>query len=271
MDARKPAVAGQFYPREAGRLRETAEQYLEASNVAPAPDRVVAVVAPHAGYVYSGPTAGYAYARIKGKSCNRVILLGCSHRYFIETASVFCQGAFDTPLGTFPIDEAFATELAGKLDSKTSEPHMLEHSLEVQLPFISVAIGTVPIVPVLFGGQPGDWHVGVGEALAELADDTDLVIASTDLSHYLSEEEANAVDRRSLDDVLAQDVGRFAKDIGSGASSMCGAAAVAAAMTLAKARGATEWNLLDYRTSAHASGDYDRVVGYGAVTMERPE
>jgi AmmeMemoRadiSam system protein B len=266
---RKPAVAGQFYPREPDRLRETVERYITASQVKPAPEEVAAVVAPHAGYVYSGPTAGYAYARAKGKQPKRAILLGCSHRYFIETASVFTEGAFATPLGSFPIDEPFAVTLAEKISSSSAEPHLAEHSLEVQLPFLSVAIGQVPIVPILFGGAPSKRHAEVGEMLADLADESDFVVASTDLSHYMNEEEASRIDHRSIEAVLTKDWATFAEKSASGACSLCGAAAVTAAMAYALARGAADWTLLDYRTSARASGDYDRVVGYTAIAMER--
>ena len=184
---REPAVAGQFYPGQAGVLRETANRYVEEAGVEAAPDHVVALVCPHAGYMYSGPTAGYAYARAKGKKPRRVILLGCSHRYMFPGASVYEVGAFDTPLGRFPIDEAFAKTLSTRLETAPTGPHDMEHALEVQLPFLAVALGLMPIVPVLFGSPAGEWHAQAGRVIAELVEDGDLVIASTDLSHYLSE------------------------------------------------------------------------------------
>ena len=269
--ARRPAVAGQFYPSDPEELRETVERHLESAGVTPAPEQVAAVIAPHAGYIFSGPTAGFAFARVRGKRPKRVVLLGCSHRHVIDTASVYPDGVFETPLGDFPIDRAFAQEFVATAGAHAStEPHLHEHALEVELPFISVAIGQVPIVPILFGGRPGAWHAKAGEALAGLVDDDDLVVASTDLSHYLTEDEANALDRHSLDTVLGQDWRKFADSIVSGACSTCGATAVAAAMTYALARNASDWRLLNYSTSARTSGDYDRVVGYAAISMERP-
>lgn len=266
---RKPGVAGQFYPREPHRLRETVEEHLEAATVSPAPERVVALVAPHAGYIYSGPTAGYAYARVRGKKPSRVVLLGCSHRHYVDTASVYTGGAFETPLGTMPIDDAFAQALAKKAESASVEPHLLEHSLEVQLPFLQMAIGHAPIVPVLFGARAGNWHGEFGAALAEMVDDSDLVVASTDLSHYLRQEEAERVDKESINAVLRQDWVAFNRESAAGRCSLCGTAAVTVAMAFALARSAKTWKLLDYRTSAAASGDYDRVVGYAAISMER--
>ena len=266
---RRPAVAGQFYPSDPEELRETVDAYLDAADVESAAERVVTIVSPHAGYVYSGPTAGHAYARVRGKRPTRVVLLGCSHRYAIETASVFTSGEFNTPIGAFSIDEAFARDLAEATGSVSVEPHVPEHSLEVQLPFLARAVGFVPIVPVLFGSNAGPWHAKMGEALARTLDAADLVVASTDLSHYLSEAGANEIDRRSIDAVLAKDWRAYAQGIRDQSCAMCGAAAVTAAMACARALQANEWKLLDYRTSGAASGDYGRVVGYAAISMER--
>ena len=133
---RPPAVAGQFYPAEAGALRQAVEGYMDASGVAPAESRVAALVAPHAGYVYSGPTAGYAYARVRGGTCRRVILLGRSHGYSFSGWRVYAKGAFDTPLGAMPVDEAFARDLAEGGSREARQTHASEHALEVQLPFL---------------------------------------------------------------------------------------------------------------------------------------
>jgi len=267
---RRPAVAGQFYPGDPDELRELVHRYVDLVEVTPKPDAVVALIAPHAGYVFSGPTAGKAYARVRGKHPQRAVLLGVSHRRRFNGTSIYDTGVFQTPVGAFTIDEAFAARLTDAVGSYSSEPHLLEHSIEVQLPFVAEALGNVPILPILLGAAPNDDHARLGQMLAELADDTDLVIASTDLSHYLPQEHAKRIDKVSLDTVLAQDWRVFADNIADGTCSMCGAAAVVVAMTYALARGATQWALLDYRTSAEASDDYDRVVGYGAVSMERP-
>lgn len=268
METRRPAVAGQFYPGTAHELRRAVEQHLAISGQEPAPQSTVAIVAPHAGYVYSGSTAGFAYARVRGKRPSRVILLGCSHRYAIEYASVATDDAFETPIGTLAADRAFAASLAEEMRSISDEPHRYEHALEVQFPFIQSVLGNVPVVAVLFGGPPAEWHIRIGERLAELADPSDLVIASTDLSHYLREEEAHQVDKHTLDVLLSQDCVRFSTELKQETCSMCGGAAVVAAMAFSLKRGAREWSVLDYRTSAEMSGDYSRVVGYAAISME---
>jgi hypothetical protein len=268
--ARKPAVAGMFYPSDAHELRKMVRFFLDEADIEPAPERVAAIMVPHAGYVFSGATAAHAYKRIQGKKPKRVVLLGCSHRYRITTASVFTAGSFITPLGNFPVDDVFADRLAHEFSSEPVEPHLLEHALEVQLPFLAESIGLVPIVPVLFGGHGGDWHVRAGESLAHLLDREDLVIASTDLSHYLSQEEAEVIDRQSLEGMLQQDWCDFNDGIARGTYSMCGSSAVTAAMAFAMCAGARDWEILDYRTSAEASGDTTRVVGYASVSMEWP-
>jgi len=269
MATRRPAVAGQFYPARAEELQEEVEQYLKDAEVACAPESVVALVAPHAGYIFSAWTAGFAYASVRGKRPRRVILMGCSHRHLVPTASVYDTGAFETPLGDFPIDEAFAGELAQEWGSQSAQPHRDEHSLEVHLPFVGVALGFVPIVPVLFGSPPTQWHAEAGAKLAEMADDSDLVVASTDLSHFLRDEDAHQIDKRTLDAVLSRDTTGVIEGLQRDTYSMCGGSAVVAAMAYALARGAEEWSLLDYRTSAETSGDYNRVVGYAAITMGR--
>ena len=268
MATRDPVVAGQFYPASETALREAVEGYAADSKVQAAPERVAALVAPHAGYMYSGPTAGYAFARVRGKKPKRVILLGRSHRQYFDRASVYESGEWNTPLGAMPVDEAFARALAAVIGPNTSRPHQWEHSLEVQLPFLRVVLGEIPIVPVLFGSDAVEWHMQLGETLADMADASDLVVASTDLSHYLSESAANAIDKMTLDRVLSQDYEALAKELVSETCSMCGGSAVVVAMAYALACGAKDWQLLDYRTSAYASGNTSEVVGYGAVSME---
>jgi AmmeMemoRadiSam system protein B len=122
----------------------------------------------------------------------------------------------------------------------------------------------------LFGANASAWHAKAGEAIAEMADPGDLLIASTDLSHYHPQAEANALDTRSIDCLLTQDIAAYTSAVADGRCLMCGSSAVEAAMAYAKALGANDWKLLDYRTSAEASGDFDAVVGYAAVSMERP-
>jgi len=264
---RYPAVAGAFYAADPARLRESVQSYLDGADVTPAPG-VSALVAPHAGFIYSGPTAGHAFARARGMSPGRVVLLGRSHRHRFEGVAAVSAGAFETPLGQLPVDGEMVRRACAVCGTGPSRAHDEEHCLEVLLPFVQVGFGTVPIVPLLFGEDPGDCHLRLGKALGAWLDPGDLVVASTDLSHYLTEEEANALDRATLDRVMQQDPGALVGQSEEGDYAMCGATAVVCAMAAALAREARAWRLLDYRTSAPVSGDYLRVVGYGALSME---
>lgn len=267
---RRAAVAGKFYPDDAATLREQLRRFLDEATraVAPAPARVAALIGPHAGYVYSGLCAAHAYARARGKTPGRVVLLGRSHRMRFHGVSVWQRGAFETPLGRTPVDAAFARAIAESFGSADTRAHDYEHALEVHLPFIQTVFPHAALVPLLFGEEPGNTAVSLGNWLGEQLDAEDLVITSTDLSHFLSESEANAIDLRTLECVASGDLTAFMRDIRAGACSMCGATAVACAMAYAKTRGATLCRILDYRTSARASGDTASVVGYAAMSLE---
>lgn len=268
MSVRHAAVAGQFYPGQAERLRSDVARYIHDSGVTPAPETVAGIVAPHAGYIYSGPTAGHVFARVQGKQSARALMLGRSHRYPFEGASVYTGDAFETPLGLTRVDTDFARALAEVCGSMPETPHHAEHALEVQIPFLQAAMPDTPIVPVLFGSEPDEWHINLGERLAAMLEPGDLVIASTDLSHFLAETKANAIDHNTIDVILSKDCREVCAALADDACSMCGGTAVVTAMACALARGADHWRLLDYRTSGAASGDFHRVVGYAAISME---
>ncbi len=270
MPNRAAAVAGQFYPAAPEKLRSTVARFLDDATTTPASACVSAIIAPHAGYPYSGPTAGWAFRRIQGMAPRRVVLLGPSHHYRFRGLSLYIEGAFETPMGVVPVDNAFMARLAARLGSQCPEAHVPEHALEVELPFLQTVLTPgFSIVPVLFGDYPAPEHHALAEFLAEHLDPGDLILASTDLSHFLSEPEANQIDRHSLNTVLAGDPDALATGLRDGACSLCGGTAVVVALAAANllgARSRTEW---DYRTSAWATSDFSRVVGYGGLTFER--
>lgn len=270
MPNRAPAVAGQFYPAAPDKLRNAVAMCLDEATTAPAPDCVSAIIAPHAGYPYSGPTAGCAFRRIQGMAPRRVVLLGPSHHFRFRGVSLYTEGTFESPLGSVPVDHVFMAELNSAFGNTCPEAHVPEHALEVELPFLQTVLARgFAIVPVLFGGYPASEHHTFAEFLAEHLDPGDLVLASTDLSHFLTEPEANQIDRHSLDTVLAGDPEALTTGLRDGSCSLCGGTAVVVALTAANlldARTRSEW---DYRTSAWATGDASRVVGYGGLTLER--
>ncbi|HOQ33494.1 MAG TPA: AmmeMemoRadiSam system protein B [Candidatus Hydrogenedens sp.] len=271
MSKRHPAVSGQFYPSNPSTLLAQVSIYIEQSGVSPSSGRVLSIIAPHAGYMYSGPTAGFAFARIRGQKINRVILIGRSHRYTFNGLAICEYESFLTPVGEFPVDEAFNYTLMQKLPFCTNSSHIYEHCIEVMLPFLYGSIGTVPIVPILLGKEPSQKHFEYGKTLASLSGDGDLLIASTDLSHYLPEKEANQIDTNTIHAILDKDVEKIIRGIESGTCSMCGASAVVFAMGFASYFGNYDVHLLNYTTSGKTSGDYSSVVGYASMSFELKE
>ena len=266
MGVRPPAVNGMFYPEDPAVLRRLVEVFLSSADPVGENPPTPAIIAPHAGYVYSGSCAGRAHRRWLNAAVRRVVLLGRSHRYHFDGAAVLAGEDWETPLGIVPTDRILARRVAGLIPPGPAHAHRDEHTLEVQLPFLQVALKRFSVVGVLFGSDTGNAHIAFGEGLADALEPGDVVLASTDLSHYLSLSEAERIDRQSIQAILSNNprnlVGRD--------RDLCGAPAVAAAMAFARARGA-EWRLIDYRTSAEASGDTTRVVGYGAFAAECPE
>ncbi len=271
MSKRHPAVSGQFYPSNPSTLLAQVSMYIEQSGISPSTHRVLSLIAPHAGYMYSGPIAGFAFSRIRGQKVNRVILIGRSHRYAFDGLALCEYDAFLTPLGEFPVDKEFYEKLVKNLPCCTNNSHLYEHCLEVMLPFVFGSIGTVPIVPILLGKEPSQEHFESGKILASLSKNGDLLIASTDLSHYLPEEEANKIDTNTINTILGKDPREIINGIKNETCSMCGASAVVFAMGYASYFGNYDTHLLNYSTSGKTSGDYSAVVGYASISFELNE
>jgi MEMO1 family protein len=256
---RPPAVAGMFYPAEAPRLATDVDALLAASAPAAVPaDRLPALVVPHAGYRYSAQVAAVAYALARGWSPARAVLLGPAHFVPLTGSAVPRAAEWSTPLGAVPIDAA-ARERATSVPRvhAADEPHAPEHSLEVQLPFLQRSVDPgLPVLPVVTAAAADD----VADLLDAVAGPDTLVVASTDLSHHLPDAETRRRDRRTLDAALALDPG----GIGPGAA--CGADALRGLLAWAGRTGRTPV-LLSYRTSADATGDRSRAVGYAALAL----
>lgn len=263
---RIPAVAGRFYPADPRLLAETIDGLL-AGAVAPAPATapIAALVVPHAAYRYSGPVAASAYARLLPRPSSfrepprRVALIGPAHYVAVPTAAVPVATAFVTPLGVIQVDDVGVAALVrAGLAEATDEPHLPEHSLEVQLPFLQRVLGDGwTLLPVAVGSGADN---AAADILDAVADDETLVVCSTDLSHYLPHEQAVLRDRATATAVVGGDAAAI------GDRDACGAAAL---------RGFVRWagahrrriQLLDLRTSGDTAGDRDRVVGYGAFLV----
>ena len=253
---REPAVAGQFYPDDPDKLRHTIWAFLREVKFQPGP-QPKALVAPHAGYMYSGPTAAAAYARLLPcrDKYKRVVLLGPCHR--IPSASLALSGVdrFRTPLGDIPVDNTYPAGL-GMPQVKIAEAmHRFEHSLEVQLPFLQVVLESFLLVPLVVGNVTAQL---VAEVLSSLwgSDDT-LIVVSTDLSHYLRYNVAEARDQLTCEAVERMDAD------GIGESDACGAIPLRGLLIETKKRGLMV-KTLDLRNSGDTAGTRNQVVGYGA-------
>jgi AmmeMemoRadiSam system protein B/AmmeMemoRadiSam system protein A len=261
MRIREPAVAGLFYPSDPAQLRAAIRGYLDDAR-GHAPSAPVALIAPHAGYVYSGPIAGSAYASLAALRghLDRVVLLGPAHRVLLQSLAIPSVDALRTPLGLVRIDTAAREQLA-RLPFVTIDdvPHRREHALEVQLPFVQEVLGDVPVLPIVVGHvQPHD----VARALEAIWDERTLVIVSSDLSHYLPRRIAERTDAETRDAIEALAPERFEPN------SACGRLPIAGLLELAKKRG-LEVTTLDLRTSGDTAGTGDEVVGYGAFALTR--
>ncbi len=262
---RSAAVAGTFYPCEPGALRAAVSGYLHHEPVREdAPARVPKLlVVPHAGYVYSGAVAGSAYALLeplRGR-IRRVVLLGPTHRVAVRGLAAPACDAFETPLGRVPVDHAAIAALADLPQVLVSDaPHALEHSLEVQLPFLQAVLGEgFSLVPLAVGDALPHEVDAVVERL--WGGDETLIVISSDLSHYLSCAQARVRDRSTVRRILG-----FASDLRG--EEACGAIPLNGALLTAQRHGLVP-RLLDLRNSAEtAGGDEDRVVGYGAIAFE---
>lgn len=255
---RPPAVAGAFYPADPDELAADVDRLLAAAQPVEPGGRPLALVAPHAGYVYSGPVAATAYALLWERAIARVALLGPAHFVPLAGAAVTAAAGWRTPLGVVSIDRALretAVAAGAGVDERVHEP---EHAIEVQLPFLQRVLGAgFQALPIAVGVAEGAWVADLIAALLPSA----LVVVSTDLSHYLDDATAKRLDRRTADAVVAREPDRIGHD------DACGSFALRGVVELARRDDLTV-RLLDLRTSADTAGDPGRVVGYGAFAIE---
>ena len=255
---RPAAVAGSFYPAEPQALAATVARFLAEADAAANAPSPRAVIAPHAGYVYSGPVAARAYARLsslRGR-VTRVVVIGPAHYHWVTGLAVPSVSAFETPLGRVALAEETVTELTELPQVEVTDlPHGPEHAIEVQLPFLQVVLEGFRLVPLLVGGATPE---AVCEVLERLWDGPEtVIIVSSDLSHYQSYAAASARDSRTAEAIEALAVEDLGPEEACGHLAIRGLLALAAQRNLAAER-------LDLRNSGDTAGSRDRVVGYGA-------
>ncbi len=262
--SRPPAVAGMFYPFSTDELGKTVDDLLAETEAPEVDGRVKGVIAPHAGYIYSGPTAAAAFKALArdGDAIERIVLLGPAHRVAFHGVAAPASDAFLTPLGAIPVaSEAISGLMEEGLVIESRDAHRDEHSLEVELPFLQRLLDRFEIVPLVVGLAASGEVARVIERLWD-GPATRFVISS-DLSHYLAYEQAMAMDQETAEAILA-----FSHPLPQYAA--CGAMAIDGWLPEAEKHGLVP-RLLDLRNSGDTAGDRQRVVGYAAVAFVEPE
>ncbi len=272
-EVKEPAVAGKFYPAGREELKRTVDGFLAGAANSSVEGKLVAIVAPHAGYEYSGSVAAWAYKRLQGGTVNTIVLIGPSHHVAFEGVAVYTAGSMRTPLGDVAINEAAARSLLDDMSGVTSNPapFVREHSLEVQLPFLQRTLKDFKIVPILIGTPTRQSFTSLTERLTRLmrADDRSLLVVSSDLSHYHDSLTAGTMDRKVIDALERLSPAGLEQLLGGGEGEMCGAFPAIYALTVARNLGATNGVLYRYADSGDVNGDKGSVVGYAAMGIYR--
>ncbi|MEW6556217.1 MAG: AmmeMemoRadiSam system protein B [Elusimicrobiota bacterium] len=275
---REPAVAGQFYPANKTELSKMIDNFLAKTKKQNLDGKIVGLISPHAGYVFSGQTAAWSFKQIEGEKIDTVILVGPSHNYHIRGAAVWTDGSFSTPLGNVEIDEQIIKQLlTSKIIIANNNVHIPEHSLEVQLPFLQQILKNFKLVVILIN-EIQDYKQ-TAEIIAKIVKESKksiLLVASTDMTHYPRKKDAELVDTDILktiekfnpSELIQADEKWLSKGITELHCTLCGLTAVLTVMEASKLLGAEKSVVINYSNSAGSPyGDESRVVGYGAVAF----
>jgi MEMO1 family protein len=272
-ETRRSIIAGSWYPGNPDVLREDIEEYLKAASTGDIQGEILGVVAPHAGYVYSGGVAAYAYKPIRGKRYDTVIVISPSHRMAFPGASIYRRGGYETPLGIVPVDAEMSDFLINNstIISDVPAAHIHEHALEIQLPFLQTVLGPFLLVPIIMGSQDRRTCESLAKSITEAAGDQRvLIVGSSDLSHFHDYRRAVSIDQTVLQHLDKMDAVGLLNDLKTGRGEACGGGPAAVTMMAAGMRGATEAKVLKYANSGDVTGDRDRVVGYAAAVFWKP-
>jgi AmmeMemoRadiSam system protein B len=275
-DIRPSPIAGQWYSGSPQALAKSVDGFLSAAQLPDLPGEVVALIAPHAGHIYSGPVAGYAFRAVQGKTYDVVAVISPMHRYFPEPLLTSAHKAYATPLGVIPIDDQAVSDVDAALKETlrfglSTAAYDSEHSLEIELPFLQRALaGEFKLLPVMVRDPDPEVTHPLGSALAKaLRGRSALLVASTDLSHFYTEQEAERLDNAMLDQIAAFSPEGVFETEKNGKGYACGLGAVMAVLWAARELGADQVKVLHHATSGTVTGDYSSVVGYGAAVVLR--
>ncbi|MBI4402829.1 MAG: AmmeMemoRadiSam system protein B [Deltaproteobacteria bacterium] len=266
---RPTAVAGTFYPKEKEALSSMIEEWLEVGKVIP--QKVTAIVAPHAGYLYSGKFAAQAYKRIHIP--DRIYLLCPNHSGFGNQIAVWSEGEWETPLGTLSVDQQSAQDFLSNCGQRKGDrdAHIYEHAIEVHLPFIHTLNPAAKIIPICLGPLSLETCVSLGKALARTVQASKvetLLIASTDMSHYIHADEARKKDSLALAAIEKVDATKLYETVAHNDVSMCGFVPTTCVLEAAKLLAAKSGQIVAYGNSGEVTGDMKSVVAYAAALIQ---
>ena len=269
-DIRKSVIAGSWYSGNPKILSSDIDGFLKNVPTELIDGKVVALISPHAGYMYSGQVAAYSYKLVEGEIFDAVIVIGPSHRAYFNGVSIYNKGGYKTPLGIVPVDIELANEIIARspIISFVPAAHLQEHSVEIQLPFLQRVLGNFSFVPIVMGNQDGQTCKELAEAIFQsMADKKILIIGSSDLSHFHAYEKAVKLDSIVLDHIKGMDAEGLLKDLERGACEACGGGVIAVTMIVAKKLGVHRVKLLKYANSGDVTGDKSGVVGYASAVF----
>jgi AmmeMemoRadiSam system protein B len=264
MKIRHQQVAGYFYPAEKDKLQKDISLMLQLAKTEKSFDKIFGIISPHAGYVYSGRTAAYAYNLLKNKNYKTVIIISPSHSEFFPGISIFDGDAYETPLGIVEIDQEVTDKLVEK--SKTIfrgiQGHRKEHALEVQIPFLQSVLTNFKIVPIVMGDQSKRFVDELAQKISEVADNSTLVIASSDMSHFYSSNEADRLDSVVEKRISEFDFENLLKDLDRHDCEACGGGPISVMLKAASLKNINKSFVLNRSDSGDVTGDKSEVVGY---------
>jgi len=265
---RKSLLAGPWYQSDPEKLTRHIDYFLQNVKIDAFPaGEIFAIIAPHAGYAYSGQVAAYAYKLVQGKDYESVVILSPSHRYGFEGCSIYLKGGYETPLGIAAVDEALAEEISKATGfSYIAKAHKEEHAVEIQVPFVQKTLPQAKIVPIVMGYPRKNTILRLANGLKKvLVDRKALIIASTDLSHFFSKNDANARDKETIGLIKDFKINALIKKCERGENIMCGCGPIIATLLLAQKKATVE--ILQYADSSKVTRDEDSVVGYLAAAL----
>jgi MEMO1 family protein len=264
MKIRHQQVAGYFYPAEKDKLQQDISLLLKVAKPEKSFNKIFGIVSPHAGYIYSGKTAAYAFNLLKNKSYKTVIVISPSHAEYFPGICIYDGDAYETPIGIVEINQIMADELIknSKIIFRGIQGHRKEHALEVQIPFLQSVLKDFKIVPIVMGDQSKIFVDHLAEKISKVVNEETLVVASSDMSHFYYSDEADRLDSVVEKRINDFDFEQLLKDLDDHECEACGGGPIAAMMKAASLKNINKSFVINRSDSGDITGDKSEVVGY---------